>query len=160
MTAAQGLRSLFNNNILLSTAASWCVAQITKMFIILFTNRQNSFLKTLKTAVWSTGGMPSSHSTVVCCLTVSIALWEGLDSNLFAVAVFFALVVLRDSLGVRRATGIQAKALNDLGKRIAEKAGPDFKKVEEIEGHSLLEVIVGAVLGVIIAVSFALLFQF
>lgn len=104
--------------------------------------------------------MPSSHSTVVCCLTSSVALKEGLNSTLFAVAAFFALVVLRDSLGIRRAAGIQARVLNDLGKRIAEKTESDFKPVEEIEGHSPLEVITGVILGIIIAISFFLLCRF
>jgi acid phosphatase family membrane protein YuiD len=160
MVAVDGFKSLFDNIILLSTAASWCIAQIIKMFIILLTRKQTKIWKVLVTAFWSTGGMPSSHSTVVCCLTSSVALKEGLNSTLFAVAAFFALVVLRDSLGIRRAAGIQARVLNDLGKRIAEKTESDFKPVEEIEGHSPLEVITGVILGIIIAISFFLLCRF
>jgi acid phosphatase family membrane protein YuiD len=64
------------------------------------------------------------------------------------------MVVLRDSLGVRRAAGLHAKALNTLGKQTAEKTGLDFRTVKEIQGHSPLEVLAGSVLGIIIAFGY------
>jgi acid phosphatase family membrane protein YuiD len=66
------------------------------------------------------------------------------------------MVVLRDSVGVRRAAGMQAKALNSLGKQSAEKTGIIFRSVKEIQGHTPLEVFVGASLGVVIAIIFHL----
>ncbi|GHV95700.1 hypothetical protein AGMMS50293_20200 [Spirochaetia bacterium] len=101
--------------------------------------------------------MPSSHSAVVCSLTASVAFVEGIASNLFVFSFWFTLVVLRDALGVRRAAGLQAKALNNLGRQTADKAGVDFHAVKEIQGHSPLEVVVGCFLGVFIAAGFALL---
>jgi acid phosphatase family membrane protein YuiD len=67
------------------------------------------------------------------------------------------MVVLRDALGVRRAAGLQAKALNTLGKMTADKIGLEFQSVKEIQGHTPLEVLVGAVLGIAIAIGFYLL---
>ena len=67
------------------------------------------------------------------------------------------MVVLRDALGVRRAAGLQAKALNTLGKQFAEKTGFEFHAVKEVQGHTPLEVVVGSLLGIMIAVGFYLL---
>ena len=73
------------------------------------------------------------------------------------VSMFVSFIVIRDSLGVRRATGVQGKALNMLGKNIAEKNDIEFHPVKEIHGHAPLEVVVGVILGVIIAAAYALL---
>ena len=119
--------------------------------------KRRKIREAIETAIWRTGGMPSSHSAVVCALTTSVAFVEGIASNLFVFSFWFALVVLRDALGVRRAAGLQAKALNSLGKQSAEKNGIDFHPVKEIQGHSPLEVVVGGFLGIFIAAGFALL---
>jgi len=67
------------------------------------------------------------------------------------------LVVIRDALGVRRASGVQARALNNLGRQIVDKINVNFNPVKEIHGHTPLEVAVGVLLGVFIAAGFALL---
>jgi acid phosphatase family membrane protein YuiD len=101
--------------------------------------------------------MPSSHSALASALTVSVGIAEGLNSNLFVVTFFFALVVMRDAMGVRRSSGIQARALNLLGRTTQEKVGVEFHPVKEINGHTPLEVAVGGLLGVFIALAFAYL---
>lgn len=106
---------------------------------------------------WRTGGMPSSHAALVCSLATSVAFAEGFASNLFVFSIWFAMVVLRDAMGVRRSSGLQARALNSLGKQAAEKQGIDFHAVKEIQGHSPLEVAVGSLLGIFIAAGFSLL---
>ena len=157
MTVAIQLRSLFVNNIFLATAASLCTAQVLKMIFFIITNKGGRVLDAITTVVWRTGGMPSSHSAVVCALVTSVGFKEGVSSNLFIFSIWFALVVLRDALGVRRAAGLQAKALNFLGRQFMEKTGVDFHAVKEIQGHSPLEVAVGAFLGICIATGFAIL---
>lgn len=157
MTAAAALKSLFENIIFLSTVTSLCVAQIIKMLFYLFTNKRKKITDALETMIWRTGGMPSSHSAVVCSLATSTGFKEGIASNYFIFSLILAMVVLRDSLGVRRAAGLQAKALNNLGKQMAEKTGLEFHSVKEIQGHTLLEVFVGALLGILIAVVFHLI---
>jgi acid phosphatase family membrane protein YuiD len=153
---AASLKSLLENPIFLSTASSLFIAQFLKMIVFLLGRRRN-VREVIETAIWRTGGMPSSHSAVVCALTTSVAFLEGIASNLFVFSFWFALLVIRDSLGVRRAAGLQAKALNSLGRQAAEKIGLDFHPVKEIQGHSPLEVVVGALLGIFIAAGFALL---
>jgi acid phosphatase family membrane protein YuiD len=157
MTTAAAIKSLFENIIFLSTITSLCIAQIIKMVLYLLTHKNIKILDAIETMVWRTGGMPSSHSAIVCSLATSTGIKEGISSNYFIFSLVFAMVVLRDSMGVRRAAGLQAKALNSLGKQSAEKTGLEFKSVKEIQGHSLLEVLTGASLGILIAVIFYLL---
>ena len=157
MNAVEALKKLFENIIFLSAASSLCTAQLIKILIYMLNNRRKKIHDLFETALWRTGGMPSSHSAVVCSLTTSVGFNEGISSNLFVFCLVFALVVLRDALGVRRAAGLQAKALNDLGKQCAVKTGIDFHAVKEIQGHTPLEVLVGVFLGIFIAAGFALL---
>jgi acid phosphatase family membrane protein YuiD len=119
--------------------------------LYVFKGRRKKTRELFEIVTWSTGGMPSSHAAVVCSLCTSIAFAEGIASNLFIFSFWFALVVLRDAMGVRRSTGLLARALNNLGKQTAEKTGLDFRPVKEIQGHTPLEVAVGGLLGIFIA---------
>ena len=157
MTAVSALKSLFENRIFLSTVSSLIIAQVLKLIIYLATNKSKKKKTAIETMLWRTGGMPSSHSAVVCSLTTSAGIYEGVDSNFFIFCLVFAMVVLRDSVGVRRAAGLQAKALNNLGKQSAKLTGLEFNTVKEIQGHTPLEVLVGALLGVLIAICFFLI---
>jgi Uncharacterized protein conserved in bacteria len=154
MTVVTEISSLFKNIIFLSAISSLCISQILKMFFYLLTHKHKDPLEAIQTAIWSTGGMPSSHSALVCSLTTSAGIKQGISSDFFIFSLIFALIVLRDSLGVRRAAGLQAKALNTLGKQVSEKLGLEFNPVQEINGHSMVEVLVGGILGVLIAVIF------
>jgi len=154
MIAVNELKSLFENIIFLSAFSSLCFTQFLKMVVYLLTHKHKNPLDAIQTAIWRTGGMPSSHSALVCSLTTSAGIKQGISSDFFIFCLIFALVVLRDALGVRRAAGLQSKALNTLGKQAAEKLGLDFIPVQEINGHSMMEVLVGGILGVMIAVGF------
>jgi acid phosphatase family membrane protein YuiD len=145
------LNALFENIIFLASLLSLCTAQVLKGMLYVFKGRRKKTRELLEIVTWSTGGMPSSHAAVVCSLCTSIAFAEGIASNLFVFSFWFALVVLRDAMGVRRSTGLLAKALNTLGKQTAEKTGIDFRPVKEIQGHTPLEVVVGGLLGIFIA---------
>ena len=145
----------FSNPIILSCLTSWFLSQLIKGVIVLLQIRKNNFKEILETLFWRTGGMPSSHTAVVTSMTASVAFYEGLGSNLFAVSLFIALVIMRDAMGVRRAVGLQARAFNLMGKYSAEKMGIEFHPVKEIQGHAPLEVIVGALLGIFISAAYA-----
>jgi acid phosphatase family membrane protein YuiD len=79
------------------------------------------------------------------------------DSTIFVLACCFALVVIRDAVGVRRSSGIQAKTLNKLGNALKEKEIVSFTPVKEVQGHTPLEVLVGGLLGCFIALAFSML---
>jgi acid phosphatase family membrane protein YuiD len=152
---ADSLKAFFSNPIILSSLMSWFLSQLIKGIIALLQIRTKGFRDVLETLVWRTGGMPSSHAAVVASMTATVAFTEGFGSNLFAVSLMIALVVMRDAMGVRRASGLQARALNILGKRAAEKLDIEFHPVKEIQGHAPLEVIVGALLGIFISAGYA-----
>jgi acid phosphatase family membrane protein YuiD len=149
--------SFLENPIFLAAVSGWFLAQLVKMVIGLLSHRRKSLRELVEIMVWRTGGMPSSHAAMVSSMTTALAFQEGLGSNLFVVSFFIALVVLRDAMGVRRASGIQAKVLNLLGRNAAEKLGIDYHSVKEVNGHTPLEVVVGVLLGVFIAVAYAIL---
>jgi len=157
--AATAIKSLLVNQIFLSTIFSLCIAQVLKLIIFLLFNKNRSKWNAIETMLWRTGGMPSSHSATVCALATSVGINEGVDSTFFIICLIFAMVVLRDSVGVRRAAGLQAKALNNLGKQSAKLSGLEFNSVKEIQGHTPLEVLVGSCLGVLIAFCFYLFFK-
>ncbi|MCL2410666.1 MAG: divergent PAP2 family protein [Treponema sp.] len=154
----ENIRSLFENKIFLSTFFSFLIAQFIKMIFYLINGKaRKKFNNALEIMLWRTGGMPSSHSSVVCALVTATGIKEGIDSTYFVVALIFAMVVLRDAVGVRRAAGIQAKTLNNLGKQVSKISGQEYRFVKEVQGHTPLEVLAGSCLGILITVVFFLL---
>jgi acid phosphatase family membrane protein YuiD len=148
------LTGLLAHPVFLSAFSSWLSAQILKSIVALFRNRPRTAKGILLDLFWTTGGMPSSHSAVVAALATSVGFVEGIDSPLFIVALFYALLVFRDALGVRRAAGMQARAINQLLRALPRDRTRRVKPVKEIHGHTAPEVIVGALIGFFIAVAF------
>jgi len=139
---------LFSNEIFISAALGWLIAQILKT--IIHTALTKEFV--VERMVGS-GGMPSSHSATVCALATSTYLQYGSASFEFAIASFFAIVVMYDATGVRRETGIQAKVLNEMIELFSNMGkGVNIEdKLKEFVGHTPLQVFAGAVLGILIA---------
>ena len=98
-----------------------------------------------------TGGMPSSHAASVAALSTSIGVQHGFRSLLFAATLYFSLVVMYDAAGLRRAAGRQAMVLNRLIDEHFKHPEQGAQKLMELLGHTPLEVLVGAILGVTIA---------
>jgi acid phosphatase family membrane protein YuiD len=150
-------RAFIENPIVLSAITSWFLAQAIKSAVMLLRVKRRDAKEILKTIAWRTGGMPSSHAALVSAMTVSIAIKEGIQSNLFAVSFFVGLIIMRDAMGVRRSSGLQAKSLNFLGKSMEERMGVEYHAVKEVQGHTPLEVVIGALLGIFIAAAYAYL---
>ncbi|HOF03157.1 MAG TPA: divergent PAP2 family protein [Atribacterota bacterium] len=104
------------------------------------------------------GGMPSTHSALSVSVAVSIGFMVGWDSPLFALACVLAIVVMADAAGVRRATGEQAKVLNKLMLIFFKENRLKNERMEELIGHTPFEVIVGAIIGLVIATIFSFYF--
>ena len=121
----------------------WFGIQLFKFIYDLVKSKKFNFKRIL-----GAGGMPSSHSAVVTCLATLIGKSEGVDSIMFAMATIFAMVVMYDAAGVRRAAGKQAHLLN----KIIETPGLTGVEVQErlveVLGHTPLQVIVGATIGI------------
>ncbi len=142
------LHLLLQNKILISSVLGWFIAQILKTLIHLYLNK--AFVAE---RLVGSGGMPSSHSSTVCALATSSGLIYGLNSFEFAVTVMLAIIVMYDAMGVRRETGIQAKVLNemmDIFNSMNKKISTE-DKLKELVGHTPLQVLIGAILGIAIA---------
>ncbi len=105
--------------------------------------------------LFTTGGMPSSHSASVMCLSTMVGIRKGFDSLIFAVVLYFSLIIMYDAAGLRRAAGEQAKIINTLIKEIGKGKVIEHKSLKELLGHTPIEVLTGATLGIIIGVLFA-----
>lgn len=103
---------------------------------------------------FSTGGMPSSHSSTVTALSTSVGMIAGWGSPVFAVAACFTFITMYDAAGLRRAAGLQARALNVI---VRELMAPDHRlnheKLKELLGHTPREVLGGALLGVLVSLA-------
>lgn len=136
---------LFHNHLLMSACASWLAAQVIKTVIYAIMNKSLDWHRLL-----GDGGMPSGHSATVTSLATATALEYGLGSPLFAIAAIFAIVVMHDATGVRRETGKQAQALNELLRHMEQDVEIDVK-LKELVGHTPLQVFFGAILGLVMA---------
>ena len=98
--------------------------------------------------VIGTGGMPSTHAAGVCALSTSVGFLQGFDSPLFAVAVAFTVITLFDAQGVRRWSGRQAQVLNKMMEDMYFKRRIQEQRLKELLGHTPLEVLAGAGIGI------------
>ena len=125
---------------------TWALVQSIKVLSDLIIHKKLNIKR-----LWGSGGMPSSHSAFVMSLSTVTALSRGLDSLEFAICLIFSGIVMYDAAGVRRAAGKQAKVLN----QIIESDGDINiqEKLVELLGHTPVEVIAGAVVGVLMAIA-------
>ena len=134
---------------LVSALISWLTAQILKVFTGMFKDRQFDIV----TLLFSTGGMPSSHSAAVCGLATSAIVQYGVNSPYAAISIILAIVVMMDASGVRYETGKQAKIINNIVKEIF--SGDQYKLntgLKELVGHTPFQVLMGAILGIAVAI--------
>lgn len=134
----------FTNPVLLCAILSWLAAQLIKLITTPYYIKEFSVLRTF----FGSGGMPSSHSAVVCATAISCGILHGYDSAIFAVAAILAIVVMRDASGIRRAAGKQAQVINQISEELGKKKR-SFKDITlpELLGHTPLQVLFGALLG-------------
>lgn len=125
---------------------SWFIAQALKVILTLLTQKKIDLYRFV-----GSGGMPSSHSSIVMGLSTAVGLKSGWDSVLYAISLVFALIVMYDAAGVRRAVGKQAIILNKMLEDMHKHRPIQDKRLKELVGHTPVEVIAGAILGIVIA---------
>lgn len=155
--AKTNLQLFLLNPCLIACIFSWFCAQFIKTVIKLFYGQVHSLKQLFELMFWRTGGLPSSHSSLVSCLCTTIGFRSGINSDIFILAFCFMLITMRDAVGVRRANGIQARRINEIVKILNEKGMSDFKFLKEIQGHSPMEVFIGCLLGFFIGLAFSVL---
>ena len=129
---------------LLTIVTSWVVAQGAKYLIIAIKNRNFSGFRQL----YLSGNMPSAHSATVMSMATVVGFINGFESALFGIAIMVAGVVMYDAIMVRRSVGEQGLAIQELIK--AAKNNERVVIPRAAKGHTPLEVVVGAILGVLI----------
>ncbi|MCI8614716.1 divergent PAP2 family protein [Parablautia intestinalis] len=144
------ITDLLQNQVFVSAALGWLVAQVLKTLIHLILTKQF-----VAERMVGGGGMPSSHSATVCALATSTGIKYGGGSFEFAITAMLAIIVMYDAMGVRRETGKQGRVLNEMmevfmnmGKQISVE-----ERLKEFVGHTPLQVLMGAILGTLIAVA-------
>lgn len=142
------LDELISNYMLMAAVISWFSAQVIKTAIDAYFNRGINWER-----MTGSGGMPSSHSSFVVSIATAAALQYGVSSSMFAVCFALASVVMYDAIGVRRETGKQAVLLNKIMKDNPFNWKPEeFEmKLKEYVGHTPFQVVMGAILGIVMA---------
>ena len=154
------LFSILKNHVLTVAILSWFTAQVMKTIINYFVTKRLNLERLV-----GAGGMPSCHSAMVAGLVISMSKVAGPSSPEFALSFVLASIVMYDAMGVRRAAGEQAKVLNKLVSNIKiseetldeqyEHEDEDYsessKQLKEFLGHTPLEVLAGALLGILVA---------
>lgn len=141
-----GIQMVLQNKPVVAAAISWFIAQVIKVILTFIQHEKLDFSR-----LYDSGGMPSSHSSLVMALSFSLGKYYGFQSPYFAIAIIFSMVVMYDAAGVRYAAGKQAKAINVLFTHHGMKLEEQLK---ELLGHTPLQVFAGAVLGIAIGLIF------
>lgn len=141
------LHDIFTNNILITSSYAWIIAQVLKVIFVFISKGKFDFKRLI-----GAGGMPSSHSSFVVALSVSVGKTLGFDAPEFAICSVFSLIVMYDAAGVRRAAGKQARVLNAIMEDMQNTGKVPEEKLKELIGHTPVEVIAGAIVGAITAI--------
>lgn len=141
------------NPIITSGVTGWLIAQILKTIL-----HAIKCDKIVYERFVGAGGMPSSHTAMVIATLITTGRIEGVSSSFFGIAFIFSAIVIYDAMSVRRAAGLHAKELNIINKLIIKNKTDsdsaeysDKKQFNEYLGHTPIEVLAGAVVGIIVA---------
>ena len=147
----RSIAEILTNHVLFVVLLGWFVAQALKIPIYRIVEHKWDFSR-----FHGSGGMPSSHSSMVTAGAVAIGAIEGFGTPIFALAVAFAMIVMYDAAGVRRETGTQAAVINQIlkdvlinGKQISDE------ELKELVGHTPIQVSAGALLGILVGTLMA-----
>ncbi len=135
---------IFSNKVLWISIFACFLAQFLKIF-----TGENKKIDLSR--ILTSGGMPSSHSSFVTSLATLVGLERGFSSTDFAIVTVFALIIMYDASGVRRAVGKQATIINQMLDDLHHKKHIEQKRLKELIGHTPKEVLFGAILGIITA---------
>ena len=138
-----------NNQVFIACFLAWFLAQLIKIILTYFFDNRFDVSRFV-----GSGGMPSSHTSFVTSLATAVGLVSGYDSSEFALSLVLALVVMYDAAGVRRAAGKQARLLNKIVETPGLSGLEVSERLVEVLGHTPLQVVVGAVIGVVAGLIF------
>lgn len=141
------LLGFFSNKMLWTSIFACFMAQFLKVF--------SGEKKFDLTRIITSGGMPSSHSSFVTCLSTMLGVKYGFNSDMFAIAAVFSFIIMYDASGVRQAVGKQATIINKLVEDWHNKKAIEQEKLKELIGHTQKQVFFGAILGIALGLIFS-----
>ncbi len=147
------ISGILNNHVLFAALIGWFLAQALKIPVHYLVEKEWDWHR-----FHGSGGMPSSHTSMVVAASIMLGALNGFDSSLFAAAVVFSSVVMYDATGVRRETGRQAEVINQILQDVLINGRPISNvELKELVGHKPIEVACGAILGILIAAVYLLI---
>ena len=147
------LAAMVSNNVLMTAMVAWLIGQFLKLPGYYILHRKWKW-----GVIFSPGGLPSSHSSLMTATTLSIGLYHGFNNPLFGLAVAISMIVIYDATGVRRQAGIHARVINEIMEEIFAGRPIPEKQLREVLGHTPIEAIAGILLGIMIALIYWSLF--
>ena len=153
-----GILDIIFNDVLIVSLSAWFVAQMAKIVINAIVNKRLDFER-----LFGDGGMPSGHSATVTAAAFMVGIYEGFASPTFGLALIFAVVVMHDATGVRHEAGKHARSIIELtelyNEFVAEKDEEvKIEKLKTLVGHTPLQVVFGALTGIIVVILYLLIF--
>ena len=152
------IKQILSNHVLLASFIAWGISQFCKIIINLVIEKKFDIKR-----LFSDGGMPSGHSATVTSLTIMCGFVEGFNSVAFAVAAILAGVVMNDAVGVRREAGKHAVSIKELAAAVnksflGKSESIRTENLKVLVGHTPLQVVIGATIGVVVSIVYKLLF--
>ncbi len=132
---------------LVAFVLGWFFAQLGKTVGDIVKKKRLLSFSELVDGFTRSGGMPSGHTASFIALTVFFGLKDGFTSGLFVLAAAMTAIVIYDAVNVRYAVGEQGKLLNIMAEIDNSKK---TNKMKVVEGHTIPQVCVGAVLGLLL----------
>ena len=151
-------KEIISNHVLIVPIIAWAISQTMKIFTNLIVVKELDIKRIL-----ADGGMPSSHSATVVSLAVMCGWTAGVGSAIFALSLLFAIVVMRDAVGVRRETGKQAASIKELADAVnktflSKDAEIRTENLKLLVGHTPLQVVFGALVGLTVSILYIAIF--
>jgi acid phosphatase family membrane protein YuiD len=151
------LKELLSNHAILASVSSWAIAEVIKLITNFVVVKELDFKR-----IFGDGGMPSAHTATVISLAIMSGYLSGFGSVSFAIALIFAIVVMKDAVGVRLETAKQAKSIKELAeafnKSITDKDSDiRTENLKLLVGHTPLQVIIGAIIGVLVTLLYIII---
>ena len=151
------IKDIFLNHMILAPIVAWAVSQILKTVTYLIVEKEFVLKRII-----SDGGMPSAHSATVISLAIMCGWTQGFDSAAFAISMILAVVIMRDAVGVRRESGINASAIKQLADKsnraICDGEEPiETNHLKVLVGHTPLQVACGCIVGIVVCIFYILI---
>lgn len=138
------MNEILTNNALLISVTAWTIAQLFKLVVGLVREKRFDLRFFIRS-----GGIASAHTALVTALATSVAIMQGFDSIVFAIAAVFAVIVMYDAAGVRLSVSRQSVVLNRIVRELRERRPGELEHdLREFIGHTPVQVFIGATVGI------------